>query len=62
MTPSAVAVVVPAHNEEHRIAACLRSLHAAAAQAAPTPVVIVVAADACTDATATLATRGEPTS
>ncbi|WP_329302696.1 glycosyltransferase [Streptomyces sp. NBC_00659] len=58
MTPSAVAVVVPAHNEEHRIAACLRSLHAAAAQAAPTPVVIVVAADACTDATATLATRG----
>lgn len=58
MTPSAVAVVVPAHNEEDRIAACLRSLHEAAAQAAPMPIVMVVAADACTDATATLAIRG----
>ncbi|MEV8031712.1 glycosyltransferase [Streptomyces sp. NPDC086182] len=57
MTPSALAVVVPAHNEEDCIAACLRSLHEAAAQAAPMPVVVVVAADACTDATATLATR-----
>ncbi|MFD9465916.1 glycosyltransferase [Streptomyces sp. NPDC060027] len=58
MTPSVLAVVVPAHNEERRIAACLRSVHAAAAQAAPLPVVIVVTADACTDATAPLAARG----
>lgn len=56
--PSAVAVVVPAHNEEHRVEACLRSLRAAAAHVAPLPVVIVVVADACTDATATLAARG----
>lgn len=55
---SAMAVVVPAHDEEHRIAACLHSLHVAAARAAPIPVVLVVAADACTDATATVATRG----
>ncbi|MFH8462657.1 glycosyltransferase [Streptomyces sp. NPDC017991] len=53
-----MAVVVPAHNEERRIAACLRSLSAAAAQVAPLPVVIVVVADACTDATARLAARG----
>ncbi|MFC8125648.1 glycosyltransferase [Streptomyces sp. NPDC057302] len=58
MTPSALAVVVPAHNEEDRIAACLRSLRVAAARAASLPVVIVVAADACTDATADLAARG----
>ncbi|MFI1412232.1 glycosyltransferase [Streptomyces sp. NPDC020707] len=57
-TTSAVAVVVPAHNEERRIAACLRSLRVAAAQVAPLPVVIVVVADACTDATAVLAARG----
>ncbi|MFD4628415.1 glycosyltransferase [Streptomyces sp. NPDC058284] len=55
MTPRALAVVVPAHNEEHRITACLRSLHRAAARAAPLPVLIVVVADACTDATAALA-------
>ncbi|MFD6289407.1 glycosyltransferase [Streptomyces sp. NPDC060205] len=55
--PSAVAVVVPAHDEERRIAACLRSLRVAAAQVAPLPVVIVVVADACTDATARLAAR-----
>ncbi|MFG2450129.1 glycosyltransferase [Streptomyces sp. NPDC048512] len=55
MTPAAVAVVVPAHDEERRVQACLRSVRAAAAFVAPVPVVIVVAADACTDATATLA-------
>ncbi len=53
-----MAVVVPAHNEERRIAACLRSVRVAAAQVAPLPVVIVVVADACTDATARLAARG----
>ncbi|WP_261994819.1 glycosyltransferase family 2 protein [Streptomyces sp. ME109] len=51
-------VVVPAHNEERRISACLRSVHAAAARAAPVRVVIVVTADACTDDTTTLAVRG----
>ncbi|MFE5141302.1 glycosyltransferase [Streptomyces fagopyri] len=51
-------VVVPAYNEEHRIGACLRSVHAAAARAAPIRVVVVVTADACTDVTATLAARG----
>lgn len=55
MTPAAIAVVVPAHDEERRIRACLRSVRAAAAAVAPVPVVIVVAADACTDATAALA-------
>ncbi|WP_369213401.1 glycosyltransferase [Streptomyces flavofungini] len=51
MIPAAVAVVVPAHNEQHRIADCLRSLRTAAAHAAPLPVTVVVVADACTDAT-----------
>ncbi|MFF2385641.1 glycosyltransferase [Streptomyces sp. NPDC058108] len=50
-------VVVPAHNEEQRIGACLRSVHAAADRAAPVHVVVVVTADACTDGTATLAAR-----
>ncbi|MFE6158055.1 glycosyltransferase [Streptomyces sp. NPDC056486] len=58
MTPSALAVIVPAHNEEHRITGCLRSLRVAAGQAAQLPVVIVVTADACTDATAALAAGG----
>lgn len=47
-------VVVPAHNEEQRIAACLRSLKVAAAYAGlcAEPVEIVVTLDDCTDATA----------
>ncbi len=57
MIPAAVAVVVPAHNEEHRIGACLRSVRRAVAEVAPLPVVTVVAADACTDATAAVAAR-----
>ncbi|NEB81964.1 glycosyltransferase [Streptomyces sp. SID14478] len=57
MKPSAIAVVVPAHNEEHRIGACLRSVREAAAQVVPVPVVTVVAADACTDDTAGTAAR-----
>ncbi|MEU1117605.1 MULTISPECIES: glycosyltransferase [unclassified Streptomyces] len=55
LAPAALAVVVPAHNEQHRIGACLHSLRRAAARAAPVPVLIVVAADACTDATAAVA-------
>ncbi|MFJ4628306.1 glycosyltransferase [Streptomyces sp. NPDC088847] len=57
MIPAAVAVVVPAHNEEDRIGACLRSVRRAAARVAPLPVVTVVAADACTDATVDVAAR-----
>ncbi|MEW2168139.1 glycosyltransferase [Streptomyces sp. NPDC007084] len=55
MTPAAIAVVIPAHNEARRVRACLRSVRAAVAGVAPVTVVTVVAADACTDATATLA-------
>ncbi|MEU8953243.1 glycosyltransferase [Streptomyces sp. NPDC048518] len=53
--PAALAVVVPAHDEQHRIGTCLHSLRRAAARTAPVPVLIVVAADACTDATAAVA-------
>jgi glycosyltransferase involved in cell wall biosynthesis len=47
-------VVVPAHNEQQRIADCLRSLQVAASHDGldGEPVEIVVALDACTDATA----------
>ncbi|MEU1536489.1 glycosyltransferase [Streptomyces fagopyri] len=51
-------VVIPAHNEEHHLGACLRSVQASATRVAPIPVVIVVTADACTDATAAVAVRG----
>ncbi|MFG2311539.1 glycosyltransferase [Streptomyces sp. NPDC048566] len=54
MTPRAVAVVIPAHDEGDRIRACLRSVRAAATRVA-LPVATVVTADACTDATAALA-------
>ncbi|MGW4671521.1 glycosyltransferase [Streptomyces sp. NPDC004324] len=50
-------VVIPAHNEERHLGACLRSVQASTALAAPIPVVIVVTADACTDATAAVALR-----
>ncbi len=46
-----VTVVVPAHNEADTVAACVRSVDAAAGQVAPVPVRLVVVADACTDAT-----------
>jgi glycosyltransferase involved in cell wall biosynthesis len=52
--PSRIAVVVPAHDEQDLLPACLRSLHAASASA-PVPVEVIVVADACTDATAELA-------
>ncbi|MEU8951823.1 glycosyltransferase [Streptomyces sp. NPDC048489] len=51
-------VVIPAHNEEHHLGACLRTVQTSAARVAPIPVVIVVTADACTDATAAVAVRG----
>ncbi len=57
MNISAIAVVVPAHNEAERIVACVRSIGAASKRVAPLPVRTVVVADACTDTTATLASR-----
>ncbi|MFJ4715545.1 glycosyltransferase [Streptomyces sp. NPDC088785] len=57
MSVSAVAVVVPAHDEGDRIVACVRAIRTAAARMAPLPVVTVVVADACTDDTAALAAR-----
>jgi glycosyltransferase involved in cell wall biosynthesis len=51
---SRFAVVVPAHNEQALLPACLAALHVAAARVAAQTEVIVVA-DACTDATAEIA-------
>ena len=47
-------VVVPAHNEEELLPACLAALRSAA-DAAGVPVRLLVVADACTDATAAVA-------
>jgi glycosyltransferase involved in cell wall biosynthesis len=55
-----VLVVVPAHNEEATIAACLASVDAAAALVRPVPVHVVVVADACTDATLDVVRRTRP--
>ena len=52
--PSAVIVGVPARNEASSVAACLRSI-ARAAHRARRPVVVVLAADCCTDGTAKIA-------
>ena len=46
----AAGVVVPAHNEEALLPACLRALHQAARQVSM-PVHVLVAADSCTDRT-----------
>ncbi len=48
----AVGVVVPAHDEEELLPACLAALRQAAGRIAPVPVHLVVVADACTDRTA----------
>jgi glycosyltransferase involved in cell wall biosynthesis len=48
----AVGVVVPAHDEEELLPACLAALRRAARQAAPATVHLVVVADACSDRTA----------
>jgi glycosyltransferase involved in cell wall biosynthesis len=50
----AAGVVVPAHNEETLLPACLRALRRAARQVS-IPVHVLVAADACTDRTMTVA-------
>ncbi|MEU6122042.1 glycosyltransferase [Streptomyces sp. NPDC047123] len=57
MRVAAAAVVVPAHDEADLIVACVRAIRTAAARIAPLPVVTVVVADACADATAALAAR-----
>jgi glycosyltransferase involved in cell wall biosynthesis len=50
----AAGVVVPAHNEETLLPACLRALRRAV-RSVSIPVHVLVAADACTDGTATAA-------
>ncbi|MES2609143.1 MAG: glycosyltransferase [Pseudomonadota bacterium] len=53
-----IAVIVPAHNEEEHIAACLQSLAAASAcpDLAGEPVVPIVVLDDCSDGTGRIAT------
>jgi len=51
---AAAGVVVPAHDEEELLPACLAALRSAAG-AAGVPVRLLVVADACTDATAAVA-------
>lgn len=54
----AVGVIVPAHNEQKLLPACLASLHRAARALRGTPVHLVVVADDCRDLTARTARRG----
>jgi glycosyltransferase involved in cell wall biosynthesis len=53
-----VGAVVPAHNEEDLLPACLASLRRAARALHGTQVLLVVVADACGDRTADVARRG----
>ncbi|MFG2493053.1 glycosyltransferase [Streptomyces caniferus] len=57
--PTALAVVVPAHNEARELPAALEALRRAGLHPALAglPVMTVVAADACTDATPAIAAR-----
>ncbi|MEU2952390.1 glycosyltransferase [Streptomyces xanthochromogenes] len=57
--PTSVAVIIPAHNEERLLPACLAAIRAAAEHpgVAGTRVVVVVAADSCGDATSDVARR-----
>ena len=48
-------VVVPVHNEQHTVGACVRRLHAHLTQTFPYPFRITVADNASTDGTATVA-------
>jgi len=54
----AVGVVIPAHNEEELLPACLAAVRQAARQLASLPVHLVVVADACDDRTAARARQG----
>jgi glycosyltransferase involved in cell wall biosynthesis len=54
----AVGVIVPAHNEQDLLPACLASLRRAAQELPGLPVHLVVVADACRDLTAQVARRG----
>jgi glycosyltransferase involved in cell wall biosynthesis len=53
-----VGVVVPAHNEQRLLPACLASLRRAAQALPGLPVHLIVVADACRDQTAEVARRG----
>jgi glycosyltransferase involved in cell wall biosynthesis len=53
-----VGVVIPAHNEQDLLPACLASLRRAARALRGTPAHLVVVADACRDRTALAARRG----
>ena len=53
-----VGVIVPAHNEQDLLPACLASLRRAARALRGTPACLVVVADACRDRTAQAALRG----
>ncbi len=57
MLTDAVAVVVPAHDEEALLPDCLASLQRAAAQPGLPPVRILVVADGCQDGTVAVARR-----
>ena len=57
----AVGIIVPAHNEQDLLPACLASLRRAAQELPGTPVHLVVVADACSDLTDTVARRGGAT-
>lgn len=53
-----IGVIVPAHNEQDLLPACLASLRRAARALRGTPVHLVVVADACLDRTVQVARRG----
>ena len=53
-----IGVIVPAHNEQELLPACLASVRRAARALPGTPVHLVVVADACQDLTAEAALRG----
>jgi glycosyltransferase involved in cell wall biosynthesis len=53
-----IGVIVPAHNEQDLLPACLASLRRAARALPGTPVRLVVVADTCRDLTAQAARRG----
>ena len=56
LTVAKISTVVPAHNEEELLEACLISIQAAA-KYSPLPVEVVVVADECVDRTAKMAAR-----